>query len=291
MWDGAETVAAVNLTGRKNMRLGLSSPLSHNSPEQWAKRLKDLGCGCVNFPLNCNADKNVIKEYADAAKEHDLVIAEVGIWNNMLDADPEARKRAIDYNVRQLIMADEIGAVCAVNVAGTPHGPRWDGGYKENFSVETFDMIVETVKYILNQAKPKRAHFSIESMPWMVPSSPKEYLRLIERVNHAKFSAHLDIVNMITSPRRYFFNDEFIKECFTLLNGRICSCHLKDICLKEEFTFRLKECAPGEGIFDLELFARLAELENPEMPIIIEHLNTDEEYIKSLKYVQNRLGL
>lgn len=273
------------------MRLGLSSPLSHSSPKQWAKRMNELGCGCVNFPLNCNADKSAISAYADAAKEHDLVIAEVGVWNNMLDADPERRKRAIDYNIRQLILADEIGAVCAVNVAGTPHGPRWDGGYRENFSAETFDMIVETVQYILKQANPKKAHFSIESMPWMVPTSPREYLKLIEKVNHPQFSAHLDIVNMITSPERYFFNDEFLKECFSLLKGRICSCHLKDIRLKEEFTFQLQECAPGEGSLDLELFAELADLESPDIPVIIEHLNTDEEYLNSLKYVQNRLGL
>lgn len=273
------------------MRLGLSSPLKHENPKQWAKLHKSLGCGCVNFPLNCYADKNLIKAYADAANEAGLVIAEVGIWNNMLDADPEKRKSAIDYNIRQLILADEIGAVCAVNVAGTPHGPRWDGGYRENFSDETFDMIVETVQYILKQANPKKAHFSIESMPWMVPTGPQEYLKLIERVNHPNFSAHLDIVNMITSPERYFFNDKFLQECFTLLKGKICSCHLKDIHLKGEFTFQLQECALGEGELDLELFASLADAESPDMPMIIEHLHTDEQYLNSLRYLQNRLKL
>lgn len=273
------------------MRLGLSSPLKHDSPEQWAKRMKELGCGAVNFPLNCNADKSRISEYAHAAKENDLVIAEVGVWNNMLDRDPEKRKSALDYNIRQLILADEIGAVCAVNVAGTPHGPRWDGGYRENFSDETFEMTVEAVKYILSQAKPKKAYFSIESMPWMIPSSPKEYLKLIEAVDHPQFAAHLDAINMITSPRRYFFNDEFLKECFTLLKGRICSCHLKDVRLKEQFTFQLEECAVGEGNLDLEAFARLCDLESPDMPVIIEHLNTDEQYLNSLRYVKNRLGL
>lgn len=273
------------------MRLGIASSLHHESPQQWALQLKNLGCKCAVFPLNCNDSKDKIKAYAECAKENDLVIAEVGIWNNMLDPDPEVRKINTDYNIRQLILADEIGAVCAVNIAGTPHGPRWDGGYRENFSEETFDMTVEAIRNILNQANIKNTYFSIESMPWMIPSGPEEYLRLIKSVDHPRFEAHLDLVNMITSPKRYFFNDEFMKKCFDILKGHICSCHLKDIKLLDEFTFQLKECAVGEGSLDIELFAKLATLENPDMPMIIEHLNTDEEYINSFNYLKNRLGI
>ena len=271
------------------MRLGIASALHHESPQQWAERHKELGCRSVVFPLNCNDSRERINAYAEAARENDLVIAEVGIWNNMLDADSEKRKANIDYNIRQLILADEIGAVCAVNIAGTPHGPRWDGGYRENFSPETFDMTVATIQYILKQADVKKTSFSIESMPWMIPSGPQEYLELIKRVDHPRFAAHLDLVNMITSPRRYFFNDEFIKECFDVLKGHICSCHLKDIRLKEEFTFQLQECAVGDGTLDIRLYAELATAENADMPMIIEHLSTDEEYIRSMNYTKELL--
>lgn len=272
------------------MRLGISSALHHETPQQWAKQLKDLGCGCAVFPLSCNDSKDRINAYAEAAKEHDITIAEVGIWNNMLDADPEKRKANIDYNIRQLILADEIGAVCAVNIAGTPHGPRWDGGYRDNFSDETFDMTVDTIQYILKQAGVSRTFFSIESMPWMIPSSPQEYLKLIQHVEHPRFAAHLDLVNMITSPQKYFFNDDFIRECFETLKGHICSCHLKDIRLKEEFTFQLQECAVGDGALDIRLYAELATLADPDMPMLIEHLSTDEEYIRSMARTKELLA-
>ena len=94
---------------------------------------------------------------------------------------------------------------------------------------------------------------------------------------------------MITSPQRYFFNDEFLYECFDKLKGTICSCHLKDVRLKEEYTFQLEECACGEGALDIKLYARLAEAENKAMPMIIEHLTTDEEYAASVKYVRELL--
>lgn len=273
------------------MRLGISTSLKHDTPQQWARQLKEIGCGAAVFPLNCNSDKDAIRAYAEAAAENDLVIAEVGIWNNMLDPDPEKRKAAVEYNVRQLMLADEIGAVCAVNVAGTPYGPRWDGGYRENFGSEAFDMIVETVRSILAQANPTKTHFSIESMPWMIPTGPQEYAELIKRVDHPRFTAHLDVVNMITSPRRYFFNDEFLRECFGILRGRICSCHLKDVRLKEEFTFQLEECAACEGNLDIKLFAQLCDEENPDMPMLIEHLTTDEEYLRTLAAVRERLSV
>lgn len=53
----------------------------------------------------------------------------------------------------------------------------------------------------------------------------------------------------------------------------------------------LQACACGSGSLDLELYARLADAENPSMPMIIEHLDTDAEYAASVKYVQTRLGL
>lgn len=273
------------------MYLGISSRLEHSSPEEWARRHKDLGLKSVVFPVSCLDGEDVIEAYRKEAEAAGLTIAEVGIWRNTLAADPDERQRWIDYSVEQLRMADSIGAICCVNVVGTPYGPRWDGGYRGNFSDELWDMAVKMIREIIDRARPAHTKFCIESMPWMIPSSPDEYVRLIEDVDRAGFGTHLDVVNMITSPRRYFFNDEFLHECFEKLEGTICSCHLKDVRLKEEYTFQLEECACGEGVLDLELYARLADAENKKMPMIIEHLDTDEEYFRSVEYVRNRLKI
>ena len=159
-----------------------------------------------------------------------------------------------------------------------------------NFSKELWDDAVKMIRQIIDSVRPRHTKFSIESMPWMIPSSPDEYLRLLEDVDRPEFATHLDVVNMITSPQRYFFNDDFLRECFAKLKGTICSCHLKDIKLKEEYTFQLEESSCGEGSLDLELSASLASAENPCMPMIIEHLDTDQEYFDSVKYVKERLG-
>ena len=271
------------------MYLGISSSLEHSTPAEWALKHKALGLKIVVFPVSSLDGEETVLAYKKAADEAGLTIAEVGVWRNTLASDPEERERWIVYAIEQLRMADAIGAACCVNVVGTPYGPRWDGGYRDNFSPELWDMAVRMIRRIIDTARPVHTKFCIESMPWMIPSSPDEYLRLIEDVDRAEFGTHLDVVNMITTPRRYFYNDEFLEECFVKLHGTIVSCHLKDIRLKPEYTFQLEECACGEGALDIELYARLATAESPHTPMIIEHLTTDEEYVSSVRYVKSVL--
>ena len=272
------------------MILGTSSPLQHTTPEDWAAKHKALGLKAINFPVNFLEGEEKYMAYKKAADAAGLSISEVGIWRNTLAADPEERAKWINYAIGQLQMAEEIGATCCVNVVGTPYGPRWDGGYRDNFSTELWTDAVKMIRQVIDSVRPRHTKFCIESMPWMIPSSPQECLRLLEDVDRAEFATHLDVVNMITSPQRYFFNDDFLRECFSVLKGTIVSCHLKNIKLKEEYTFQLEESACEDGALDLELYASLASAENPCMPMIIEHLDTDQEYFDSVRYVKEKLG-
>ena len=194
------------------MRLGTSSPLRHNSPEEWAEKQVNLGCTTVVFPAQSSEPEDVILGYKKAADDAGLTIAEVGIWRNALASAPEERKANLDYCVEQLRLADFLGARCAVNVAGA-FGPIWDGGYKENFSKEAFDKTVAMVREIIDRADVKNTYFTLEPMPWMIPTSPEDYLRLIEEVDRDRFAVHLDVINMVNSAERYFYAEEFIYKC------------------------------------------------------------------------------
>lgn len=271
------------------MLLGLSSPLAHESPQQWAAQMKALGCGSVVFPLDYTAPDSLIAEYADATERQGLVIAEVGIWRNVLAADLHERRAARERAIGQLRLADELGAKCCVNVAGTMAAARWDGGCRENFSQKTWDETVLAIQHIIDTVRPQRTKFTIEPMPWMFPSGPDEYLALVQAVDREAFAVHLDLVNMVNTPRRYFFLDEFMEECLAKLGPYTSSCHLKDVYLREEYTFQLVETACGQGTLNLEKYIRLINQVDPQMPVIIEHLDTDREYLDSLAYVQARL--
>lgn len=271
------------------MKLGLASPLEHETPEEWAANMRAIGCGCVVFPVDYTAGEAVIRAYADAADRMGLTIAEVGAWSNPLAFYDEERKNAKKRCVEQLKLADRIGAKCCVNIAGSA-GERWDGAYRDNFSEQHWKDTVRAVQEIIDEAEPEHTFYTLEPMPWMIPANPEQYLRLLDEVDREHFAVHMDLANWITSPEKYYNNREFTESCFTLFGNRIKSCHIKDVHLREEFTFQLKETACGEGQLDLRNYIRQAERVDPDMPVIIEHLRSDEEYMDSLDYVK-RLAL
>ena len=67
---------------------------------------------------------------------------------------------------------------------------------------------MQTIRQVIDAVNPKNTYFTIESMPWMYPTGPDEYLRLLEDVGRDRFAVHLDVFNWITTPQRYFFNEE-----------------------------------------------------------------------------------
>ena len=272
------------------MYLGISSSLEHSTPSEWAEKQHALGLRSVVFPVDYTAGEETVEAYRKSAEKAGLVIAEVGVWRNTLAGDPSEREKWTEYAIGQLKMADRIGARCCVNVVGTPYGLRWDGGYRGNFSNELWNLAVDKIREIIDAVNPARTKFSVETMPWMIPSGPDEYLQLLADVGRSGFGVHLDVVNMINNPERYFFNDRFLDECFGKLKGRILSCHLKDVVLRDEYTFQLRECACGEGTLDINRYISLASEEDPCMPMIIEHLDSDSEYVRSVEYVLGQLS-
>jgi len=268
------------------MRLGVSSDLGCANAQDWVSANLDLGLGSVVFPLNSKEKESRIQEYAQAAKEADLLIAEVGIWCNAIDADPTKAKENLKYSIEQLALADRIGARCCVNVVGAYSGTRWDGPCRDNFSKEEWKKSVKMIQTVIDEVNPKNTYYTIEPMPWMIATGPEEYLNLIEDVARDRFAVHMDIINMINCPDRYFFPEEFLEKCFGMLKGKIKSCHLKDVNLRGDFTFQLRECACGEGEFPIGRYIELAHLEDPDMPMIIEHLHGDNEYRTSVDFVK-----
>jgi len=247
---------------------------------------KTLGLGTVNFPLTYENDDSLIDEYVKEAKKNNLVIAEVGVWRNTLDLNEDERIKAIKYAVGQLELADRIGSRCCVNILGA-RGSRWDGAYKDNFTKETWKLGVKTIQEIIDEVNPKNTYFTIEPMPWMFPTGPDEYLQLLESVDRDRFAVHMDIFNWITTPRRYFFNEEFINECFEKLGEHIKSCHLKDVKMEDDYTLFFRETSAGNGGINIKHLINRGLSFDENMPFIIEHLRTDEEYLNSVAYIKS----
>lgn len=268
------------------MRLGGPIFQKTNSPDAWAAAVRAKGYRAAYCPVAPDADNATVRAYEDAAREADLVIAECGAWSNPLSKDEKIRNEALANCRRQLDLADRIGARCCVNIAGS-RGAKWDGPCAEDLTEETFALIVESVRSIIDAVKPQRTHYSLETMPWMYPDSVESYERLIKAIDRERFAVHFDAVNLVNCPSRYFSNAALICEFVQRLGAKIKSCHLKDIRLAEDLTVHLSEVPPGTGGLNHHgLLTELNRLE-PDLPVMLEHLPGEAEYDAAAKHVRN----
>ena len=271
-------------------RLRLGGPVfeKYRDPDNWVKAVKGLGYRAAYCPVNAEAKDDVVKGYAHAAAKADIIIAEVGAWSNPISPDEKTRRAALEKCRTQLALADRIGARCCVNISGS-RGEQWDGPSPENLTDETFDMIVETTRAIIDEVKPTRTYFTLETMPWAYPDSADSYLRLLKAIDRKHFAVHLDPVNLVCSPQRYFRSGQLIRECFETLGPYIKSCHAKDILLQTKLTTHLDEIRPGLGGLDYGAFLREL-IKIPDTPLMLEHLKGAEEYRQAADYVRSVAG-
>jgi sugar phosphate isomerase/epimerase len=275
----------VKAEGRVKMKLGGSIATQFSSAAQWGEQLSRSRFAAVTCPVTHDAPDYVVTDVLKEAKRLHVTIAEVGVWKNPLAPNASERESSMKFAKAQLKFADEIGAPCCVNIVGS-RGARWDGAYADNYSEETYQAIVASIREIIDSVRPERTFYTIEPMPWMVPDGPDEYLQLLRDVDRERFAVHMDFVNMVNCPRRFLFAEDFIQECFEKLGPYIKSCHAKDVLLEQPFTSMLREVAPGQGKLDYAKVLRIAARYLPAgMPFLLEHMQTDAEYAKAYDYV------
>lgn len=266
------------------LRLGGPVFEKADDPQAWVAAVRKLGYSAAYCPVGTEAGDDVVRAYEQAAAGAGIIIAEVGAWSNPIGPDEPTRKAAVEKCRTSLALADRIGARCCVNIAGS-RSTVWDGPDPANFTKETFDMIVETTRTIIDAVKPTRTYYTLETMPWAYPDSPDSYLQLLKAIDRKQFAVHLDPTNLVCSPQRYYSNGALIRECFEKLGPHIRSCHAKDILLAPKLMTHLDEVLAGTGGLDYATFLKeLSKL--PGVPLMLEHLSKPEEYVQAAEYIR-----
>ncbi len=267
------------------MRLGGPVFEKTDDPRELAKSHVKMGYRAAYCPKVDLNDAARIREISDAFAAEDVVIAEVGAWCNMIDLDSDVRKKNVDNVIDRLAIADEIGALCCVNIAGSFNPDEWAGPHPENVTTRAFELIMETIRKIIDAVKPKRAKFAIEMMQWVIPDSPESYAELLLAVDRPAFAVHLDPTNLINCPRHYYDTTSIIRECFERLGDEVVSCHAKDVILHDNAIVHLDEIMPGKGKLDYREYLTQLSLLPQDPPLMIEHLRTPEEYNEARSHI------
>ena len=271
------------------IRLGGPLFTPYDTPEGWAAAVVSAGYRAAYCPLPLEAEDSEVQAYARAAGTAGIVIAEVGTWSNPLSRDAAERQAALRRCQHGLDLADRIGTRCCVNIAGSC-APIWDGPHPDNLTEETFDRVVASVREIIDAVRPARTVYTLETMPWAFPDSVDSYLRLLRAIDRPAFGVHLDPVNLVCSPQRYFNNGTLIKDCFERLGPYIKSCHAKDIILRDQLTTHLDEVRIGLGGLDYRIYLHELDRLPGEIPLMLEHLPGEADYRLAAEAVRSVAG-
>lgn len=266
------------------MRLGGPIFTKVNSFEEEIALHQKLGFGAAYCRFISDPAQRL--DYRQAFADADIVLAEYGAYCiNILDTDLALRQQNIDEICRRLEYADEIGARCCVMHGGSVETGVWGNANPENFSERSIADTIAIVQDIIDRVKPETTKLVMETESYLLPDSPEIYAELIEAIDRPAFGVHLDPVNIIASPRRYYDNAAFIRRCFKLLGPKIVSCHAKDLNMPPRHaTVQIDETYVGDGVLDYDTYLREIERLNPEPTLMIEHLN-ESQLVKGLKFI------
>ncbi|MBP3653550.1 MAG: sugar phosphate isomerase/epimerase [Clostridia bacterium] len=270
------------------MRLGAYID-GFSGAEDWALKHVELGYGAAFWPqdaVDCRSTDAQIEAYRQAARRHGLVIAEVGVWNNLLERNPIVQRENMEYAIGQLRLADRVGARCAVNIGGSLNADCWYGPHDNNLSERTFDQIVDLIQQVIDTAKPQNTYYTIEPQGWLIPHDIRSQAKLIERVNRSSFGVHVDMCNMVNSMEKAYATGALVRDFFREFGGLVRSVHAKDLIIENHvLSFRLREVIPGQGMFDHEALLRCCDALDADMPVLAEHLTTQEEYLQATGFL------
>lgn len=265
-----------------SLRLGGPVSLKTKDYRELAREHRRLGYRAAYCPDADPNDTAQIAAIREAFAAEDVVIAEVGAWVNLLEADPAKRKANLEHVTRRLRLAERAGALTCVDIAGSFNPQAWDGPDPRNYSREFLDATVENCRKLIDAVKPQHTTFSLEMMPWAIPDSPDQYLQLLKAVDRPAFAVHVDVCNMINSTERYFRNAALIEECFRKLGRWIVSCHAKDL---GPHSTHLAETIPGRGGIDYRAYLTNLAKYAPRAPLMLEHLGAAAEYEEGKRYI------
>ena len=272
------------------MRLGATlhkySGIRLNDPDAYVAECRKHGFRAAQAPDHRLGSRDDLARIRNACEKADIVIAEIGGWSNAIDPRPEERRKAIALTCEALAVADELGALCCINIAGSFNIEKSYAPHPENFTDAACEAVVEWVTTVLRQVRPRRTKLTIESSPWTPIDSPAAYARLLAAVDDPRLAVHVDPVNFILDARTYYATTAMLNEVFDQFGDRIIACHAKDIIQGDPKTVQLSEALPGQGVLDYRTFLRRAEAISPEMPLIIEHLSTEEEYCQAANHIR-----
>jgi sugar phosphate isomerase/epimerase len=226
-----------------------------------------------------------LREFITALKKYNMVVFEVGGYQNMLHPDKATRQKNLKILASCIEIAEKLNCPLVGTCSGSRDPKYYIGVHPDNWTEETWKLLVNGVKQVLNDTAGMKVALGMEAQITTNIDGPRAHKRLIEDVGDPRCAVNLDPTNMI-SLSKYYHTTELINECFDMLGENIMGCHAKDTYIwPDSQTLHIQEVAAGRGVMDYETYlVRMSRLKWPRT-LNPEHV-PDEQILESYEYIK-----
>jgi len=266
----------------------------NESPEEMIKRRRDEGYtavkgarhpgGNVGEPWHSMTEAER-REVVEACRKYDVVIYEVGGYTNLVTPDSAQLRENLKRLAHCIEVAESVGCGMVGTVAGSRDPKNLINVHPDNWTLETWKLLVRSIKQVLRDTSGMKAVIGMEAQVTTIIDGPKAHKRLIEDVGSDRLKVNLDPVNMMCL-KRYYHTTGLINECFDLLGEDIVGCHAKDTYIwPDKQTVHVQEVCPGKGVMDYETYlVRMSRMKRPRA-LEPEHIR-DDEYPEAKAFIE-----
>jgi sugar phosphate isomerase/epimerase len=250
--------------------------------------------------------KEKCRTIRDAFRDANLPICCVSGYTNIVHPDLAERGRRVGYLKEIIRHARDLGTPYVISETGTYNTESDWVHHPKNKTPEVYAQCLGVVKELVQEAHDHGAVFLVENYVQNVIGSIEELQRLFADVNHTALGLLLD-------PTNYFDDanigdiDGALHRIFNALADKVRIAHAKD-CMRtkkleekhvdtldasEAHTFRgagsVELPAPGLGSLNYDLYVRRLAEKHPNMPLIVEHVDSEEDAARAKKFVDGKL--
>jgi len=260
------------------------------------RRIKASDFNCVQLDVSFKdfdsvkepLTKEKAHEIRDAFRDANLPVVAVSAYTNFIHPDPDKRKKNIEYLKMMLRYARDLGCPYVASETGTYNIESDWVWHDKNADPQVYDETIGIIRDLAAYAGDWGATFIVENYVNNVIGSVRQVRQMFRDADSPN-------LGLICDPTNYFDGqtitdiDGTLRDIFANLSPYFKIAHAKDIALAqdtgekhadidadESHSFRgsgaVELPAAGLGVLNYPLYAELLAKENPNIPLIIEHL-------------------
>ena len=212
----------------------------------------------------------------------DISVPLIGAYFNPVHSDKEKVARCKQVFKEYLTFAGELGANIVGSETGSFNDDKWT--YNPlNRTEEALQTVIETFKELAAFAKAQGAYIGMEGAAGHVCWNVKTLKRAVDSIGADNIKIIFDIYNYLDASN-YGSYLEILDEGLKTFAGKIHVFHIKD-CVFEDG--KLKQVAPGKGMFDFEKILSRIKAYDKDAYLVLEGTTGDDivpctQFIKSV---------